>query len=81
MNLGILDPFSKSEESYRVLPQTQIGGALGFFDEWGGELLKSTPQAVADGGNLVTDAIVDLLKQDVLARPTPIGRKTQLKIY
>ncbi|MBI2018702.1 hypothetical protein HYS96_03250 [Candidatus Daviesbacteria bacterium] len=71
MNLGILDS--------KILPQTQIGGALGFFDEWGGEFLKSTPQAVADGGNFVTDAIVDLFKQDVLVRPTPIGGKTELK--
>lgn len=71
MNLGILDS--------KVLPQTQIGGALGFFDEWGGELLKSTPQAAKDGGNLVAEAMVDLFKQDVLARPTPIGGKTELK--
>lgn len=88
MNLGVLNPFAKSEESNRVLPQIQIGGALGFFDEWGGELLKSTPKAMTDSGSLVGNAIEDLFEQDVLSnlpeqkdikKQTQIGGKTELK--
>ena len=72
-------------------PKTHPGfqlGAMGWPDEWGGELIRNTPQTVADSGRVVKDAIGDLLKQDVLAstpeqkdagQKTQIGGKTELK--
>ena len=47
----------------------QIGGAMGFLDEWGETLAEKGQQAVANTGSLLADSVVDLFKQDILANP------------
>ncbi len=64
----------------------QIGGAMGFLDEWGETLAEKGQQTVVNTGSLLADSIVDLFKEDVLANPEPkkeepktqIGGKTEL---
>lgn len=85
--MSTLNPFETKTEESRFSPLTQIGGAMGFLDEWGETLTRSTGQMVADGGSLVGGSIVDLFKEDVLTKPeeakkeekkTQIGGKTEL---
>lgn len=65
---------------------TQIGGAMGFLDEWGENLTRSSGQVAADTGSLLAGSIIDLFKEDVIAKPeakkeekkTKIGGKTEL---
>lgn len=84
-SLSVLDPFAKNEEKNTFSPLTQIGGAMGFLDEWGENLTRSTQQIVADGGSFVADSVINLFEQDILATPesseekkTQIGGRTEL---
>ena len=64
----------------------QIGGAMGFLDEWGETLAEKGQQAVVNTGSLLAGSVIDLFKEDVLAQPEPakeekktqIGGKTEL---
>lgn len=62
-----------------TLNPSQIGGAMGFLDEWGETLAEKGQQAVVSTGSLFADSVVDLFKQDILAeKKTQIGGKTEL---
>ncbi|MBI2020718.1 hypothetical protein HYS94_04895 [Candidatus Daviesbacteria bacterium] len=84
-----LDPFASKPQDNHVSPNMQIGGVMGGIDEWGGELLRSSGQIASDGGSLIKDSIVDLLKGDIFYQETPkeknghnktqIGGKTELQ--
>lgn len=77
--LQTLDPFStKPRENVKVGPQNQVGGGMGFLDEWG-EIIRSPQQIAADGGSFITggvNAIGELLNQTIKETVTEVtGQK------
>lgn len=67
-DLQTLDPFStKPRENVKVGPQNQVGGGMGFLDEWG-ELIRSPQQIIADGGQFIAKgvgAVGELLSETI----------------
>ena len=87
-----LDPFAPTQrtENVPVNPNQQIGGGMGFLNEWGEFLPRNVGQAAAEGGSLLKDAFVDLITEvkgstdksspvENGRSNTPIGNQTEIK--
>lgn len=74
-DLQTLNPFStKPRENVKVGPQNQVGGGMGFLDEWG-ELIRSPQQIAADGGQFIAKgvgAIGELLSETIKETATSV---------